>query len=1502
MRLPFSFDYVSGSRLNPPPTPPGRGAVELRRDVVVQMAGSPPWRGQRWVFSALRVVALALLLLRTEHWILNTSAAPAQPFELKDGDRVVFLGDTFIEREQYHGWIELMLTTRFPDRNVTFRNLGWSADTPAGDSRFGLSLLQAGKEPPDEGWKQLVKQLEDARPTVVFVGYGMASSFDGEAGLPKFKADYNRLLDTIEKISPGVRVVLITPFQQEWRKEFGKPTLHNEQLKGYSDAVKQISEQRGARLVWFYDAFIHERTFAINDPLSSQVSITDNSIHLNDMGYRYAAFNIGKQLFGFEKTSEVKWWDWSNPNPEVNALRASILRKNEWFFHRSRPANMAYIFGFRKREQGNNAVEIPKFDEFIAAEEKRIAQLRSLEPGVTVPEIPRRVGNLTAKHTPQPHPNFEVADGFEVTLWAENPLLNKPIQMNFDPQGRLWVASSEVYPQIEPGQAATDKIIVLEDTKGAGRADKATVFAEGLLIPTGIEPGDGGCYVAQSTELLHFKDTNPDKGLGAGGVGKATQRRVVLSGFGTEDTHHNLHTLRWGFDGRLYMNQSIYTRTDTETPHGVVRLKGGGVFRFDPRDLRMSILFEGWVNSWGHQFDDYGQSFLTDGAGSLGINYGLPGASYTTAPKARRILGSVSPGSYPKFSGIEIIRSAHFPGDWQGDVVTCDFRAHRVVRFKMSDQGSAYVTKEMPDLLRTTDATFRPIDVKLGPDGALYIADWSNPIIQHGEVDFRDPRRDKAHGRIWRITAKGRPLTTKVDFAKLKNTELLDKLVSPNSYDAQHAKRILVERGADKVRKDLDAWTKKQADERTLLNALWTYESLNQPQPALLNQLLAAKDARIRAAAIRTMNYSASSSASELGTLTKLIADENPRVRLEAVRALGKFKSPAAASAALTVLDKPMDPFLDYALWLTINELAEPWIAALKSGAWKFEGRENHLEFGLKAIEPSLASEVLGQLVGNKVIPRDGSGPWIELIGSAGPPKELRQMFDQLLKGEFVEPASLRVFAALGDATRLRGVKPDGDLGTFGPMLRANNEKVRIAALQLAGMWKLAKFSPQMIQAAGDAKTSPAVRAAALTALRDIGGPGVVKDLQKLAGETQSQEIRRETVTTLAGLNFQAALPAVITTLKATTNEAEAATLWRALLGIRGAGAKLAVELPTAGISADTAKAGLRPAREGNQNQALVQVLMQIAGLTVSDKQLSPAELQKLAAEALAKGDAARGERIYRRAELACLTCHAIGGAGGKVGPDMTSLGASAPADYLVEALLYPNAKIKEGYHSVLITTKDEQEFSGIVVKESENEVIIRNAADQEVSVAKKNIVKRANGLSLMPSGLVDALLPEERLDLIKFLSMLGKPGDYDAAKGGAARVWRLYMVTSPNQHLGIEPVVKGDFSLKDWLLMTARVNGSLGKEDLQMAFPNRGNTRGLFAATQFNAAKAGKVKLSFAGEAKEAWVNGKPVKLGAQFSAEVKPGVNTLVVRLDDAQVPEAVKVSSADVSFLTN
>jgi putative heme-binding domain-containing protein len=595
-----------------------------------------------------------------------------------------------------------------------------------------------------------------------------------------------------------------------------------------------------------------------------------------------------------------------------------------------------------------------------------------------------------------------------------------------------------------------------------------------------------------------------------------------------------------------------------------------------------------------------------------------------------------------------------------------------------------------------------------------------------------------------------------------------------------------------------------------------------------------------------------------------------------------------------------MDPFLDYALWLTINELAEPWLAAVKSGEWTFVGREAQLEFGLKAVEPALASDVIGLLVARRPVPRDGTGPWIELIGASGRARELRQIFDQLVRGEFSEPAAVRALTALSQASRLRSVKPDGDLTVFAPLFDSSSEAVRIGALQLAGTWKLANFAARLAKAAGNPATSATERTAAFAALREVGGSSVAKELKPLAATSPSLEIRREAVVVLAGLDWPAALPEIMTLLKTTTAEAEVVALWRGLLGVRGAAGKLATELTKTGLPKAVALAGLRPARDGNQNQALVQTLMQLAGLKLSEVQLSSAELQALAREALLKGDASRGESVYRRAEIACVACHAVGGVGGKVGPDLTSIGASAPPDYLVESLLYPNAKVKEGYHSVQIATKDGQEINGMVVREGDTEVILRNAANQEVSVATKNIAKRTNVGSLMPAGLVDQLLPEERLDLVKFLSMLGKPGDFDAAKGGVARAWRLYLVTSKNQNVGIDPVVKGDFTLADWVPVSSLVSGALSKATITGAFAGFGGTRGLFAATQFESSKGGAVKLAFVGAAKEIWLNGRSVKMDAALTVETKPGVNTVVMQLDDTQLPAVLRLSSAEVSFL--
>lgn len=1574
-----------------------------------------------------RYLTVLLVLVSVCLWSAATSshAQNTNTFELLDGDRVVFLGDTLIEREPTYGWIEYLLTTHFPDRNVTFRNLGWSADTPAGVSR-------AGFDAPEKGFDRLREMITFTKPTVVFLGYGMASSFDGEAGLPKFTNEVNRLLDMILEVSESkkVRFVILSPLRHELIRartdivvtnqqtyHLPNPTNHNVVLAQYSNALRDIAAQREA---WFVPLFERMASRALS---SIAVPITDDGLHLHSYGYRRIAETIssvfrwsphwwrfgvmqdntlrpggyGAKPLSFERKEDyfraetlddhLVWppWHASESNfvrgiPECRLqvlglkrgiyemkidgkpikeltlsqiaggllydsgpqfdqaieLLETIKRKNELFFHRWRPQNNTYLFLFRKHEQGQNAKEIPQFDPLIEEADKKIAELRKPVKHVTElvwkgPEDnvrPRQPEKETSQKPaapvpdkPLPLPKLELEPGYEISLWAENPLLAKPIQINFDPQGRLWVASSSVYPQIQPGQKADDKILVLEDTNGDNKADKTTVFADGLLIPTGVEPGDGGAYVGHSTELLHLKDSDGD--------GKADQRRIVLSGFGTEDTHHILHTLRWGPDGQLYMCQSIYIHSHLETPHGVVRLDSGGTLSLRPPTMEVGILMKGLVNQWGHHFDAFGQSFATDGAGGAppnGIFYVLPGGMYTTYEGARRILGSISPGSYPKFCGLEIVHSEHFPAEWQGNMITCDFRANRVVRFSVQEQGSAYVTREMPELIRTRDVHFRPIDVKIGPDGALYIADWSNPIIQHGEVDFRDPRRDHVHGRIWRVTAKDRPLVKKPVLVKAGTPELLDQLLSSNGFNREKARRVLTERGTN-ILGDLAKWiTTHATNEKAQLESLWMYQAIDRVEPGLLEKLIEAKDGRVRAAAVRVLSYwmerqppavtglaAASvgwppapqplfhreeiSTAHALDLLTKRIADEHPRVRLETLRALARIPSGWAAMTALNVLEKPLDDFLDYAAWLTINDLAEPWITAIESGIWSPQEHRKQLEFGLKAIEPALANRVLNRVV--QTIPRDGSGMAIDLIAHAGGPELLEKLYQQVVSGAFDEAASVRAINALADAAKARKTKPKGELSAAAKLLESGNIHVRAVAARLAGVWKLTQSTPVVANMAAEKSNPPVVRQAAIEALRDLGGEKAVETLRKLTATGEDEIIRRHAAVALAGSDLRGSIKQIVEVLAAATKEEEALALWRAILTTKGAASALASALPKE-LPDTVAKAGLRAAREGARPQPeLISALSRSAGVDGGEREITDAEIKSIAAK-VNNGDPHRGEQIYRRKELGCTLCHSIGGAGGKAGPDMTSLGAASQLDYIVEAVLAPAKKVKEGFHSIQVNTRDGEELSGVQVRDNAEEVVIRDATNRELSIPKKNIESKRIGGSIMPSGLVEALSEQERLDLFRFLSELGKPGPFDATKGSVARVWRFNTSTSGP---GDEQTVRSDLQSAEWQPFYTTVAGDVLRKELESELALSSRKEVFFGAIRFQAANSGPVRLKFNGlKNVKAWLDGKPIGGNADIHIELPAGPHALIVKLDPHDLPETLRMESDDVTFLVD
>ncbi|MFM7100102.1 MAG: GDSL-type esterase/lipase family protein, partial [Verrucomicrobiota bacterium] len=424
----------------------------------------------------------------------------------KDGDMILFMGDTFLEREGVYGHLETRLTFLHGDRTLKFRNLSWAADTPLGKSRASFDWNKS-----EQDWLRRVKeQVALVKPTVAFLSYGMTAALEGGAsGTAAYQAQLGTLMDAITEVSgQPVRFVLLGPLGCEAIPGLPAEVVrrNNELLQQYSTATWELAQRRGAAFVEMFRANTGKRP---QDP-----QWTEDGLHLNHQGYYMVAYHV-QQGLGLVTLPHY-------PVDPYETLRRAIARKNEFFFHRWRPANWTYLFGFRKHEQGQNAGEIPRFDPLIAQWEAKIAELRNpfeQDPALVkeIIEVTRYPGGrpgatpVPAPARPQVVPTFQVADGFEATLWAENPQLNKPIQMNWDPQGRLWVASSEVYPQIRPGQPATDSIIVLSDSDGDGHADRSQVFANGLLIPTGVVPdGRDGCYLAESHQLLYLRDTNGD--------------------------------------------------------------------------------------------------------------------------------------------------------------------------------------------------------------------------------------------------------------------------------------------------------------------------------------------------------------------------------------------------------------------------------------------------------------------------------------------------------------------------------------------------------------------------------------------------------------------------------------------------------------------------------------------------------------------------------------------------------------------------------------------------------------------------------------------------------------------------------------------------------------------------------------------------------------------------------------------------------------------------------
>jgi len=1096
---------------------------------------------------------------------------------------------------------------------------------------------------------------------------------------------------------------------------------------------------------------------------------------------------------------------------------------------------------------------------------------------------------------------FHLAGGFEINLFAADPDVINPIQMNWDEQGRMWVTGSAIYPQIKPGQKPNDKIVVLEDADGDGRADKRTVFAEGLLIPTAVLPGGGGAYAANAEELLHLKDTDGD--------GKADERTILLSGFGTEDVHHMIHTFRWGPGGRLYFNQSIYTHSHVETPWGVKRLRAGGVWRLDPRSLRMEIFARGGINPWGLHYDRWGQFFLTDGAYTEGINYVFPGAALVAADGVERILRGLNPGQ-PKHCGLEVLSGRHLPGKWRGNLLTADYRGNRVNRFILSESGSGFASRQAEDLVWSEHVSFRPVDIKMGPDGAIYIADWYNPIIQHGEVDFRDPRRDHSHGRIWRITAKDRPLVDPPELAGASVEELLAALKLPEGWTRAQARRLLKERGPEEVLPALEEFVAsvdplKPPSEHHRLEALWVHQSLNAVNEQLLGMVLASSDARARAAAVRVLRDWLDEVVHPDQLLAGALIDEAPRVRLEAVHALRKREDAHSARMALAALDSPTDRYIEYALALTLEELAPYWLSRVQEDPYYLGGDIRKLLFALKSV-PDAGVGPLVELYQAGEVPAEHEEEAVDLIAARGGPAELEVVFRLALEDGSAAERRAALLGLLAEAAADRDVAPSGDLARVTRLLESADEAVRRAAARLAGRWRVEEARGKLVALARSDEAGTGLRRAAMDSLALLGGGESIASLAELAGKESSLETRTAAAAALASLDLEKAAEKTVPILQDIERPGQAEAVFDALIERQDGPDALARALEGEDLPNEAALYGLRKlGMSGLSSPDLEKALEQAGGAVRAPLELDEQQMEELIAEVKEQGDPERGEAIYRRESQACLQCHAIGGAGGRLGPDLSSIGTSAPVDYLIDALLRPSKQIKEGFHGVIVRRKDGSVVSGIVERSDEDEMVLRDASDHRIAIPVEQIEEdRVSPSSLMPPTPA-SLRRDELVDLTRFLAELGK-GDYRVSAKPLVRRWRV-LNTEGNPfrstllRKGLRYALanpEGD----DWKPAYSLVSGKLPLEDIPR-MPAYGNRELSFARFEVSVSTPGKIGLRLNSAAGlKMWVNElEQGEVSREVEVELGRGNHWITVSVDHderAGAPLRVELVEAEGS----
>lgn len=941
--------------------------------------------------------------------------------------------------------------------------------------------------------------------------------------------------------------------------------------------------------------------------------------------------------------------------------------------------------------------------------------------------------------------SFETLPGFHMELAAHEPAVVDPVAAAFDEQGRLFVAEMRDYPfRPKEGDKPTGKVRLLTDTDGDGVYDKSTVYADELLWPTGVACSNGGVYVAAAPNVYYFKDTDGD--------GVADERRIVFSGFGTQNEQGSVNCLTWALDGKIYASTSknggqIRSGGDAESdPVGI----SGRDFCFDPRNEKLELVSGG--GQFGNAFDDWGNRFLCDQANPsmevmLPYRYlarnpllAVPDAVNDLTPGAVRIFrisplegwrivrstrrlalgerGEDSTGLnhhvLDGVAGLMIYRGDAYPPEFRGNLIVGDGQTNLVHRRLLEPDGVTFRSVRADkdtEFVRSRDIWFRPVNSLNGPDGCAWFTDMAREVIESVHVPWdvvnRINLRSQGRGRIYRVVPDGfqRPAPPRLHEAG--SAELVATLEHRNGWWRDTAQRLLRERADPTAVEPLHKLLSESSFDLARLHALYTLDQLKSLADADLLHALADESSGVREHAVRLAERRLSTSPELLSRVAQLAADESPRVRFQVAFSLGEVSG---------------------------NEDGRRQAISGLATISRRDGADRWVRTAILSSSRTWAEQLLGELT--------------QSSGEVADATLLRQLAFFVGRDDDHDAATRHLLDAVAASAAA------ANLATVRPILLGLGDGLRGAKTSLQQLRPslsppasalIDRVIADATRTASDEQAPPAVRVQAIQALACGPWDQTLPALAPLLVRHQADGVERAAVQTLGTFDSPEVATALIAPWRQYTPPVRSVVVQAIFAHPSWMG-----ELLTAIEKGDVAANQLTRV-ERNMLLALRDKELQKRAEKLFESDNSPRQevYDRYRPTLQMAGTVAAGEKVYQRE---CMACHQVGKQGQAVGPNLAMTKHRTPEELLMH-ILDPNREVQPAYIQYSIIDRDGGIYSGLIAAETASSITLRRDKNVEKTILKNEIEEISSSeKSLMPEGFEKTIALQEMADLLTFL------------------------------------------------------------------------------------------------------------------------------------------------------